>query len=29
MGVKIIEGEGSVLGINVRHPIGTNGDFVA
>ena len=28
-GVKIVEGEGEVLGINVGHPTLTNGDFVA
>ena len=28
-GVKIVEGEGAVLGVNVGHPIVTNGDFVA
>jgi len=27
-GVKIVEGRGSVR-VNVRHPIVTNGDFVA
>jgi len=29
LGVKIVEKEGAVLGINVGHPIVTNGDFVA
>jgi len=28
-GVEIIEGKGAVLGVNVGHPIVTNGDFVA
>jgi len=28
-GVEIVKGEGAVFGINVRHPIITNGDFVA
>ena len=28
-GVVIVEGEGSVLGVNLGHPIVTNGDFVA
>ena len=27
-GVKIIEGEGAVLEVNVGYPIVTNGDFV-
>jgi len=27
--VVIIEGEGAVLGVNVGHPIVTNGDLVA
>jgi len=26
-GVMIIEGEGAVLGVNLGHPIVTNGDF--
>jgi len=29
MGVVIVEGERAVLGVNVRRPIVTNGDFVA
>jgi len=29
MGVVIVEGEGADLGVNVRLPIVTNGDFVA
>jgi len=29
MGVEIVEREGAVLGVNVGHPIVTNGDFVA
>jgi len=29
MEVEIVEGEGTVLGVNVEHPIVTNGDFVA
>jgi len=29
MGVEIVEGEGIVLGINVGHPVVTNGDFMA
>ena len=29
MGVEIVDGKGAVLGVNVRHPIATNGDFVA
>jgi len=29
MEVEIVEGKGSVLGVNVGHPIVTNGDFVA
>jgi len=29
MGVVIIEEEGSVLAVNLGHPIVTNGDFVA
>jgi len=29
MGVEIIEGEVTLLGVNVGHPIVTNGDFVA
>jgi len=28
-GVKIVEWEWAVLGVNVVHPIVTNGDFVA
>jgi len=28
-GVVIIEGEGAVLGVNLRHPIATNEDFIA
>jgi len=28
MGVKIVEGKGTVFGINVGHPIVTNGDVV-
>jgi len=28
-GVEIVEGEGAVLGVNVWHPIVTDGDFVA
>jgi len=28
-GVEIVEGEGAALGVNVRHPIVINGDFVA
>jgi len=27
--VVIVEGEGAVLGVNVGHPIVSNGDFVA
>ena len=27
MGLVIIDGEGAVLGFNVRHPIVSNGDF--
>jgi len=27
-GVEIIKGEGAVLGVNVEHPIVTNGHFV-
>jgi len=26
--VEIVEGEGAVLGVNMGHPIVTNGDFV-
>ena len=29
MGMEIVEVEGAVLGVNVGHPIVTNGDFVA
>jgi len=29
VGVVIVEGEGAVLGMNLGHPIETNGDFVA
>jgi len=29
MGVVIVEGKGAVLGVNVGHPIVTNGDFEA
>jgi len=29
MGVVIIEGEWAVLGVNVQHPVVTNGDFDA
>jgi len=29
MRVEIVEGEGQIFGINVGHPIVTNGDFVA
>jgi len=29
MGVEIVEGEGTVSGVNVGHPIVTSGDFVA
>jgi len=29
MGVEIVEKEGTVLGVNVVHPIVTNADFVA
>jgi len=28
-GVVIVEGEGAVFGVNVGHPIVTNGDVVA
>jgi len=28
-GVEIVEEKGAVLGVNVGHPIVTNGDFVA
>jgi len=28
MGLVIVEGEGAVLGLNLGHPIVTNGDFV-
>jgi len=28
-GVETVKGEGAVLGVNVGHPIVTNGDFVA
>jgi len=28
-GVEIVKGEGTVLGVNVGHPIVTNRDFVA
>jgi len=27
-GVVIVKGEGAVLGVNLGHPIVTNGDFV-
>ena len=27
MGVVIVEGEGALLGVNLSHPIVTNGDF--
>ena len=27
-GVEIVEREGAIYGINMRHPIVTNGDFV-
>jgi len=29
MGVVIVEEEGAVFGVNLGHPIVTNGDFVA
>ena len=28
-GVVIVKGEWTVLGVNLRHPIATSGDFVA
>ena len=29
MGVETVDWEGAVLGVNVGHPVVTNGDFVA
>jgi len=28
-GVEIVKGEGAVLGVNLGHPVVSNGDFVA
>jgi len=29
MGLEIVEREGVVMGVNIRHPIVTNADYVA